>query len=58
MRLDLPLERARRKMEKENPDSIMKLLLSLLANNPTPDSVLKEAKEKIEKIVKHYRRNP
>lgn len=45
-------------MEKENPDSIMKLLLSLLANNPTPDSVLKEAKEKIEKIVKHYRRNP
>ena len=57
-RIDLPLERARRKMEKENPDSIMKLLLSLLANNPTPDSVLKEAKEKIEKIVKHYRRNP
>lgn len=54
-RLDLPLERARRKMEKENPSAVMAQLLSLLSARQITQDEIKNIKRKIENIVKRYK---
>ncbi len=55
-RPDLALERAKERMEKENPDSVRSQLLSLLSSLPLSDAERTQTLVNFGKIVKTYKR--
>ena len=54
-RPDLALERAKKKMESEKPDTVRTQLLALLSSSPIPDEEKSKALENLEKVVKIYK---
>lgn len=54
-RVDLALERAKKKMELESPDNVCTQLLALLPSLPIMDEEKSKALERFEKIVKIYK---
>ena len=55
-RTDLALERAKKKMETDNPDSVRSQLLSLLSSLPISDAEITQTMVNFGKIVKIYKR--
>lgn len=56
-RIDLALERAKMRMEKENPDTIQAQMLVLLSTIPASVEEINKVKENLKKIVRMYKRS-
>lgn len=56
-RIDLALERAQIRMEKENPDTIQAQMLVLLSTIPASAEEINKVQEKLKKIVRMYKKN-
>lgn len=55
-RIDLALERAKMRMETENPDSVQTQMLALVSKNPASAEEINKVKEILEKIVMMYKK--
>lgn len=55
--LEFALERAKKRMEKENPDTVMTQFLVLLSTVTSPIEEMNKAKKNIKKIVEMYKKS-